>query len=86
MLDRSPVMCTRDLTKLAHPAFCSAGTADPVDISSSLMYSDKGALTPPSSCAKAKPEMGYNKSRCNNVPASASILASIIDLDYWLVV
>jgi hypothetical protein len=34
MLDRSPVMWTRDLTKEAHPAFCSAGTADPVDISS----------------------------------------------------
>jgi len=34
MLDRSPVMWTRDLTKEAHPAFCSAGTADPVNISS----------------------------------------------------
>jgi hypothetical protein len=34
MLDRSPVMWTRDLTKEAHPAFCSAGTADPGDISS----------------------------------------------------
>lgn len=37
MLDKSPVIWTRDLTKLAHPAFCSAGTADPVDISSSLL-------------------------------------------------
>lgn len=30
MLDRSPVMCASDLMKLAHPAFCSWGTADAV--------------------------------------------------------
>lgn len=30
MLDRSPVMCVSDLMKLAHPAFCSWGTAEAV--------------------------------------------------------
>jgi hypothetical protein len=47
MLDRSPVMWTRDLTKEAHPAFCSAGTADPGDISSNhIARGDKGVRPP----------------------------------------
>lgn len=68
MLDKSPVMWTRDLTKEAHPAFCSAGTADPRDISSNHTAGRQRSVT---SC-DTWGSPSQRRAKMVNVPASAS--------------